>query len=253
MDGQYISIKDWAEDEKPREKLVKKGVGMLSTNELLAIILLSGRVGESALDLARRILSDCNNDLNLLARQSVKELKKKYKGVGIAKAAGIVVAMELGRRRAISAVDIGRSLCSSTEVYAYISPLLKDLDHEEFWVIYLNRSNRILGNEKLSSGGMTGTVIDIRILFRKALEMKACAIIIAHNHPSGSLIPSEYDKMVTAKIREAGKLLDIALHDHLVIGGDSYLSFVDENLMDRLKKEVKKSKKTKRCREKQAD
>ena len=243
MDRQYIPIKSWSKENRPREKLQKEGIAALSTYELLAVLLRAGRGGESALDLARRILEDCHNDLNVLARMSVRDLRTKYKGVGVAKAAAIVVAMEVGRRRAMAAVDVTQSLCSSIEVFNYISPVLKDLDHEEFWVIYLNRSNRILRSERLSSGGMTGTVIDVRILFRKALEMKSNAIIIVHNHPSGSLCPSEYDKMMTAKIREAGKLLDVVLYDHLIVGGSSYFSFVDENLIHLPEVKIKKDKK----------
>ena len=258
MDRQYIPIKSWSKENRPREKLQKEGIAALSTYELLAVLLRAGRVGESALDLARRILEDCHNDLNVLARMSVRDLRTKYKGVGVAKAAAIVVAMEVGRRRAMAAVDVTQSLCSSIEVFNYISPVLKEsffihlIDQCSFcvtpwWIrcsfCHGNRSNRILRSERLSSGGMTGTVIDVRILFRKALEMKSNAIIIVHNHPSGSLCPSEYDKMMTAKIREAGKLLDVVLYDHLIVGGSSYFSFVDENLIHLPEVKIKKDKK----------
>lgn len=228
MSEQYLSIKSWAEDDRPREKLLQKGVAALSTNELFAILLRSGKGGESALDLARRILSDYNNDLNILARVGVLELVNKYKGIGIAKATSIIAAIEIGRRR-IPEVSPGKTVRSSTDAYAYIAPILKDLDHEEFWVIYLNISNHIKGSERLSSGGMSSTVIDVRMVFRKALDMKACAIIIVHNHPGGSLIPSEYDRAITEKIYEAGKMIDMKLFDHLIVGGNGYFSFVDED------------------------
>lgn len=232
MPKQYLTIKSWAEDEKPREKLVLKGVSALSTSELFAILLRSGVGGESALDLSRRILSDCNNDLNLLARQNVRDLMNKYKGVGIAKATAIIAAVELGNRRNLSETSTPQSIRSSSDIYKYIAPLLHDLDHEEFWVIYLNRANHAVGRERISTGGMNGTVIDIRLLYRKAIDAKANSIIIAHNHPSSSTEPSKPDKMLTEKIREAGKLIDIKLLDHLIIGGKSYFSFVDAGLFD---------------------
>ncbi len=240
MERLYLPIKAWADDDQPREKLLKKGVAALSTNELLALILRSGKPGESALDLARRILSDCGYDLNVLARLGMRELMKKYKGMGLAKAAGVIAAIEISRRRPLETEKPVNSIHSSIDAYRYIAPTLKDLDHEEFWVIYLNRSNRVIDREKISSGGMAGTVIDIRILFRKALEVKACAIIVAHNHPSGALWPSEQDKQVTEKIQEAGEIVDILLHDHLIIGGGSYFSFVDDEIIDRTVKKAKK-------------
>lgn len=245
MGRQYIAIKLWSEEDRPREKLLKRGLAALSNYELLAILLRSGREGESALDLARRILGDCENDLNRLACLSVKDLMKKYDGVGIAKAASIIVAAELGRRRIMASVDLKQSLCSSIEVYNYIAPVLKDLDHEEFWVIFLSRSNRILGKQCLFSGGFTATMIDVRVVFKEALVMKASAIIIAHNHPSGSLYPSDQDISVTNQIRDAGKLLQIILYDHLIIGGNSYFSFVDENLMNLPENNTKRNKETK--------
>lgn len=231
MCGQSLPMNSWAKDDKPREKLLQKGVAALSTNELLAILLRSGKVGESVLDLSRRILADCGNELNNLARLNVHELVKKYKGIGLAKAAAIVVAMEMGRRRMHEKVFVAPVISSSALAYAYLAPFLRDLEHEEFWGLFLNRANRVLGSERLSSGGMASTVIDVRVLFRRALEMKACALIIAHNHPSSSLSPSVHDRSVTEKIRSAGNLLDIVLHDHLIIGGDSYYSFVDEGIL----------------------
>lgn len=233
MDEQHIPIKKWSKEERPREKLVTKGVSTLSNVELLSILLRCGNKEESALSLARRILSDCGNDFNRLARFSVRALCKNYRGIGIAKSTEIIVAMEIGRRRILQSVNRRRALCSSTDSYKYISPLIKDLDQEEFWVIYLNRANHIQGCERISQGGMSSTIIDIRVLFVKALEMKADAIIVAHNHPSGFLHPSEYDKAITEKIKDAGQLIDIPLYDHLIIGGNTYYSFLDEGMLER--------------------
>ncbi|MDL2252073.1 DNA repair protein RadC [Odoribacter sp. OttesenSCG-928-J03] len=228
MAEKFVPIKVWAEDERPREKLQKNGSTQLSTNELIAVILRSGQKGESALDLSRRILADCDNSLNKLARLQIDDLVKRYKGIGVAKAAGLIAAVELGRRRAFQLADEIVQISSSIDVYNHIAPFLKDLEHEEFWVIYLNRANTILGSEKLSSGGISGTVMDIRILFRKAIDRKACAIIAVHNHPGGTLLPGGNDRFVTQKMKEAGKILDVTLLDHLIVGGEGYYSFLDE-------------------------
>lgn len=238
MCGQSVPMKSWAEDDKPREKLLQKGVAALSTNELLAILLRSGKVGESVLSISRRILADCGNELNNLARLSIHELIKKYDGIGVAKAAAIVVAMEMGRRRMQEEVLQSAIISSSKQAYDFFAPLLKDLEHEEFWVVFLSRANRILGNECLSSGGMTSTITDLRMLFRRALEMKACALIVAHNHPSTLASPSPHDQVITEKIRSAGEFLDITLHDHLIIAGDNYYSFADEGTL-RVRESVK--------------
>lgn len=232
MDEQYLPMKYWADDERPREKLLQKGVSALSMNELFAILLRSGVNGESALELARRILSDNNNDLNLLARRGVRELMNKYKGVGIAKSAAIVAAMEIGRRRRPEEMNMRSALRFSRDAYLYIRSFMVDLEHEEFWVVYLSHSNGVKGCECLSSGGMDATVIDVRMLFRNALDIKATYIIIAHNHPGGALQPSTYDEMITRKILEGGRLLDIKLYDHIIVGGDSYFSFADEGLLN---------------------
>ena len=232
MTGNYIPISSWAEDDKPREKMLSKGVTALSTNELLAILIRSGSGGESALDLSRRILTDASNDLNTLARLSVSDFMNRYKGVGMAKAASIIAAMELGRRRALSTAREEPALTTSRDLYDYLQPLIGDLDHEEFWVIYLTHSNQVKGCECLSSGGMDGTVIDVRLLFRGALDMKATYIVIAHNHPGGSLVPSTYDELITRKIYEGGQLLDIKLYDHIIVGENAYYSFADEGKLN---------------------
>ncbi|MDR1756338.1 MAG: DNA repair protein RadC [Culturomica sp.] len=230
MENTNVPICKLAKDERPREKLQEKGIAALSTSELLAILLRSGIHGESALALSRQILNDCGNRLSELARWNVDAMMKRYHGVGIAKAASLVVAMELGRRRAVEIAKVV-TIHSSSQLFEYVSPWLQDLEYEEFWVVFLNRGNRILGYEKLFMGGMSGTVVDVRILFRRALEMKCSAIIVIHNHPSGTLHPSEYDKQVTTRIREGGKLLDIALYDHIIVSGVSYFSFLDEGLL----------------------
>lgn len=231
MDKQYLPMKSWAEDERPREKLMKQGASALSLNELFAILLRSGVNGESAIEVARRILADHHNDLNKLARCTVRELMNRYKGVGIAKAAAVVAAIEIGRRRNVEAVSASPVIRFSKDAYQYLRPFLVDLEHEEFWVIYLTLGNRVRGCECLSSGGMDGTVIDVRMLFRKALDSKASNIIIAHNHPAGTLHPSPYDEIVTRKIFEGGNLLDIKLYDHIIVGENAYYSFADEGLL----------------------
>lgn len=231
MAEQFIPISSWADDDKPREKLQQKGVSTLSNNELLAIILRSGSDGESALDLSRRILSDCGNDLNALAKLNSRELMNRYKGVGMAKATSIIAAVELGRRRGVEDEITPSYADSSKDIFSYISPYLRDLDHEELWAIFLNRVNHILGSEKMSAGGMSGTIMDVRLLFRKALDMKSHSIVVAHNHPCGSLEPSIYDKVMTEKIRHAGKVVDINLLDHVIVCEKSYYSFADNGLL----------------------
>lgn len=231
MDGQYLSMKSWAKDEQPREKLLQHGVAALSLNELFAILLRSGVGGESALELARRILADHGNDLNELARCGVRELMNRYKGVGMAKAASIIAAMEIGRRRKPETAGQRLTIRFSQDAYHYVRSFLADLDHEEFWVVYLTHGNRVKGCECLSSGGMSGTVIDVRILFRKALAVKAACLIVAHNHPGGALHPSSCDEAITRKILEGGNLLDIKLCDHIIVGRNGYYSFADEGML----------------------
>lgn len=230
MDKQELTIGQWAEEDRPREKLLHKGVAALSTNELLAILLRSGVSGQSALELARRMLADNKNDLNILARRSVRELMYSYKGIGVAKASSIVAAVELGRRRKPEKGAVSTVRCSA-DVYHYIGPFLEDLEHEEFWVVYLNRGNRIEGSECLFLGGMDSALIDVRVIFRNALYRKATSLVVIHNHPGGNLRPSAYDRMITRKIYDSGKILDIHLYDHLIIGRGAYFSFLDEGIL----------------------
>jgi len=228
MSEEYIPISSWAEDERPREKLLTKGVTALSNNELLAILLRSGSGGESALDLARRVLADCQYNLNEVARLGVYDLMNKYKGMGMAKAASLIAAFELGRRRNLAEALQVPVLISSRDIYEYLHPRLGDLEHEEFWVVFLDNGCRAKGCERLFQGGMEGLLVDVRVLFRKALEMKARSVVIAHNHPSGNLRPSDADLRLTQKILEAGKTLDILLLDHLIVCGKGFYSFADE-------------------------
>ncbi|MDR0766212.1 MAG: DNA repair protein RadC [Odoribacteraceae bacterium] len=228
---QYIPISSWAEDDKPREKMVAKGVFSLSTNELLAILLRSGRGGESALDVARHLLADCNNDLNVMARWGVRDFTSRYKGVGVAKAASIVAAFELARRREASSGDTPPALTSSREIYNFLRPRLGDLEREEFWVLMLNNACRLKSCERLFSGGIDSTTVDLRVLFARALEEKSHLLVVAHNHPSGNLRPSEQDTSLTRRISKGASTLDMTLLDHLIVCASGYYSFADEGIL----------------------
>ncbi|QOW09388.1 DNA repair protein RadC [Kaistella flava (ex Peng et al. 2021)] len=225
-----MSIKYLAEDDRPREKFLLKGKNSLSDAELLAIIMGSGNREDSAVELGRKILTSVGNNWHNLSLLQISDLMK-FKGIGEAKAISIAVALEIGRRRAAQEVPEKVQVTSSKESYKVLMPYLSDLQTEEFWAIYLNQNNRILGKSKLSSGGINQSVVDVRILFKTALEHLATGIIIAHNHPSGNLKPSSEDLKITKQIAEAGKILNIQLLDHLIIAQNAYLSFADENLL----------------------
>ncbi len=225
-----LSIKNWKEDDRPREKLVHKGKNSLSDAELIAILIGSGSREESAVHLAKRILTFTNNNLNELAKLSVNDLMQ-FKGIGEAKAITVITALELGRRRRLEEALERPKITSSKAVFEIMQPIIGELSHEEFWVIYLNNSNKIIYKNQLSSGGITGTLVDVRILFKKALELSSVAIILCHNHPSGSLKPSRSDLDLTKKIQEAGKSLDIKILDHLLVTEKAYFSFADSNLL----------------------
>ncbi|TRZ44250.1 RadC family protein [Robertkochia solimangrovi] len=225
-----FSIKHWSEEDRPREKLLKKGRSSLSDAELLAILIGSGSSGESAVALSKRMLAGANNNLNEFARATMKHLTS-YKGIGQAKALVISAAMELGRRRNREELLVKHKIINSESAFRWLQPLIGELLHEEFWVIYLNNSNRITETFQLSKGGMTGTLVDIRLLLKKALECNATSMIIAHNHPSGTLLPSSADKQLTQKIRTASVSLDINLIDHLIVTEKDYFSFADEGLL----------------------
>ncbi|MDR1672258.1 MAG: DNA repair protein RadC [Bacteroidales bacterium] len=225
-----LTIKEWSEDDRPREKLLNKGVAALSNAELLAIIIGSGSQDENAVELSKKLLAQANNSLAELGKATVADLKK-HKGIGEAKAVGIVAAMELGRRRGNSGNTDKPQIKCSGDIFKVIYPVLGDLSHEEFWAIFLNRSNRVTGIQRLGAGGLSATVVDIRLLMKYAIDRLATAIIICHNHPSGNRQPGTEDMTVTAKIKEAGALLSIPLIDHLIIAGDHYYSFADEGLL----------------------
>jgi DNA repair protein RadC len=226
----HLTIKSWAEDDRPREKLVSKGRQALSDAELLAILLASGNRDETAVQLAQRILNANKNSINELAKLQLNDLKK-YKGVGEAKAVTIAAALEIGRRRTEESAEEKTKITSSKSAYSLLKSKLSDLPHEEFWVIFMNRSNSVIKTECISKGGVSGTVVDIRLVLKPAIESLTSGIILAHNHPSGNLKPSQEDIQLTKKIKEAAKLLDIVLQDHLIIGDQAYYSFADEGII----------------------
>ena len=227
---QLTSIKNWAEDERPREKMLQKGASSLSDAELLAILISSGTKEKSALDLAREVLAQAHNHIHELGRLSLNEMKQT-KGIGEARAITIAAALELGRRRQ-QAEGIQRSTIRSSEHAADIFvPILQDLNHEAFAVMYLNQANRLIRHEVISNGGMTGTVADIRLILKNCLLLNANQLIIAHNHTSGNKQASSADKELTLKLKEAASFMDIKLLDHLIIAGTGYLSMADEGII----------------------
>ncbi len=225
-----LSIKKWAEDDRPREKLLQKGKLSLSDSELIAILLGSGSKNESAVELSKKILASVQNNLNQLGKLSVQQLCK-FKGIGPAKAVGIVAALELGRRRRLEEALEQKKISSSQSVFEIMQPVIGELSHEEFWILYLNNSNKVIEQFQISKGGITGTLVDVRITLRKALELGAVSIILVHNHPSGNLKASEADKQLTKKLKTASESLDIKVLDHIIVTEKSYLSFADEGLL----------------------
>jgi DNA repair protein RadC len=227
-----ISMRNWSQDDQPREKLMQKGAHALSHAELLAILINSGTRNRSALDLARELLQHADNDVQKLSSFSVKELlQKKVAGLGMAKAVTIAAALELGVRRNAAAGNKREIVNRSGDIADYLRAELEYRKQEVFAVVYLNRGNRVVHTEIISEGGLTGTVVDPRIVFRKALENNATALILCHNHPSGNLRPSMADELVTKRIREAAMLLDIRVMDHIIVSTDGYFSFADEGLL----------------------
>jgi DNA repair protein RadC len=224
---QNRGIRAWAEEDRPREKMLLKGRHALSDAELLAILLGSGCVGESAVALSQRILASVENNLHELGKRSVRDLQR-FKGVGEAKAIAISAALELGRRRQLSDLRERPRVTCSRDAYNAIAALLSDLHHEEFWLLLLNKANEVFARERLSAGGMAGTVVDVKLLFKTALDARASAVIAIHNHPSGSLQPSQADIDLTRRLKKAGELLDLPLLDHLIVSERGYYSFADE-------------------------
>lgn len=230
MENSAFPITNWSEDDKPREKLMNKGKASLSDAELIAILIGSGSRNESAVQLSKRILSSVNNNLNALGKLSLQQLMN-FKGIGEAKAISIQASMELGRRRrAEEAVEL-QKITSSKSIFELMQPIIGELAHEEFWIIYLNNSNKVISKSQLSKGGITGTLVDVRLVFKTALEMGAVSIILSHNHPSGALQPSEADKQITKKLKLAGESLDIRILDHLIVTENQYYSFADEGIL----------------------
>lgn len=225
-----LKITEWALEDRPREKSIEKGMSSLSDAELLAILINSGTKNKSAVDLGRELLGKVNNNLNTLGKLSIAELKT-LQGIGTARAVTISAALELGRRRKnAEAPEVPQIKCSK-DVADIFQPLLSDLPHEEFWILFLNRSNKVISRMKLSQGGVSGTVTDVRMVMKRAIECLASGIIVCHNHPSGNLNPSDADTKITQKIKDAGTLMDIQLLDHLIITDREYYSFADNGLL----------------------
>lgn len=225
-----LTIKCWAEEDRPREKLQLKGKHSLSDAELIAIIIGSGNATQSAVELSRQILAAVQNDLFLLGKKSIEDLIE-FKGIGEAKAISIIAALELGRRRALSETKPHDKIINDKVVFEMMAPILSDLPHEEFWIICLNRNNRFISKHKISSGGISGTIADMKMIFNVAIKELASGIILCHNHPSGNNNPSESDKILTRKANEGSKLLDITIIDHIIIAQHQYFSFRQQDLL----------------------
>ena len=230
VSNSYLAITQWAEEDRPREKLLLKGKSSLSDAELIGILLGSGTKTLSAVDLAKQILNSVGNDLHALAKMSVSDLCK-FKGIGEAKAISIVSALELGRRRKdAEPVKQPRITCSD-DAYQLLKPELTDLPHEEFWIILLKRNNQVIRKEQVSFGGVSGTIVDPKIIFKKALDNLASGMILVHNHPSGNLKPSQADIQLTKKLKTSGELLEIPIYDHIIFTDHGYYSFSDQAMI----------------------
>ena len=223
-----LSVKDWSPEDRPREKLLSKGVNTLSNAELLAVILRSGTRNETVVELSQQILKSFGNDLNRLGKASANQLITKFKGIGKAKAIGIIAALELGKRRKAENLNNKKKIICSLDIYSFFHPLLCDLPHEEFWALFLNHSNRIIDKFKISQGGITQTVVDTKIIFKEALTHLTSYVVLCHNHPSGSNMPSPQDNAVTQCIKKGLESLDMRLLDHVILTDGSYYSFADE-------------------------
>ena len=226
----FFPIRSWSEDDKPREKLLLKGKTALSNAELIAILIGSGSRNESAVSLSQRILASVDFNLNALGKLSVTQLNH-FKGIGDAKAITIQAAMELGRRRRLEAAVELQKITSSKTIFDIMQPIIGELMYEEFWIVYLNNANKIISKSQLSKGGITGTVVDVRLVFKTALELGAVGIILVHNHPSGTIQPSEADKHITRKLKSGGEQLDIRILDHIIVTETQYYSFSDAGIL----------------------
>lgn len=222
-----LKIKDWAVEDRPREKLLKKGINSLSEAEIIAILIGSGTKNKSAVELSKKILKTVDNNLNELGKLGIPDLTK-IKGIGEAKAITIIAALELGRRRKLSEIINKKKITQSKDIFGLFQPLIGDLPYEEFWILLLNRSNLIIERFKISQGGISGTVIDIKIILKTAIEKLASSIILCHNHPSGNREPSNADNSITQKLKKGAELLDIQVLDHIIVANTNYFSYADE-------------------------
>lgn len=225
-----LTIKTWAEEDRPREKLSLQGKAALTDAELLAIIIGSGSLDDSAVELSKKILATCNNNLNELSKKNMHELMA-FKGIGEAKAISIIAALEIGKRRKEATLFHREIIKSSNDAANIFIALIGDLQHEEFWILLLNRANQVMSKQCMSSGGMSGTVVDTRLIFKAALDARAVSIVLCHNHPSGNLKPSAEDERLTKNLKEAGKVMDIAVIDHVIVSQHGYYSFADEGML----------------------
>ncbi|GAB1416896.1 DNA repair protein RadC [Paludibacter sp.] len=227
-DSKYLTIRDWSEEDRPREKMLKKGTSALSDAELLAILIGSGSRNESAVDLSKRILSSCQNNINELAKLSIQDLCSKYKGIGEAKAITIIAALEFGKRRKTQQNVERKKISSSRDIFHLFEADMIDLNHEEFWVVLLDGANKAMETKRLTQGGRNQTIVDVPMLLKLALEKKATALAVAHNHPSGQRFPSKEDDKVTQRVKAGCEAIGIRFLDHLIIAGGGYYSFCDE-------------------------
>ncbi len=228
LDGKYLTIREWSEEDRPREKMLLKGSSSLSDAELLAILIGSGNKNESAVDLAKRIMSECHHNLNELARLGVNDLQKKFKGIGAARAVAITAALELGRRRKTKEVIERTRIKSSSDLCELFEPQVVDLDYEEFWVALLDAGNRVLDIRRLTQGGIRHTVVDVQMLLKMAIEKSCTSVAVAHNHPSGQNIPSREDEKITQRIKIGCEAIGVRFIDHIIIARGKYYSFCDE-------------------------
>lgn len=227
-DDKRLTIREWSEDDRPREKMIRKGAASLSDAELLAILIGSGNREESAVELSRRIMRECQDNINELARLSVGQLCKRFKGIGEAKAITIMAALELGKRRKTSDVIRRKKIASSADLFELFEPILIDLDHEEFWVVWLDGANQVMDTRRLTQGGQQQTVVDLPMLLRMTLEKLALAIAVAHNHPSGQNHPSREDGHITNRIKQGCDAVGIRFLDHIIVARGKYYSFADD-------------------------
>ena len=230
-DDKRLTIREWAEDDRPREKMLRKGTQSLSDAELLAILIGSGSKNETVVELSRRILHECHDNLNELAQLTIHDLCKRFKGIGEAKAISIMAAMELGKRRKMSETLERKKITSSKHLFDLFEPLLNDLPHEEFWVAMLNEANKVIDVKRLTQGGTRQTVVDIPLLLKMSIEKSAQIIVVAHNHPSGQNRPSHEDELITKRIKTGCEAIGINLLDHIIIAHNEYYSFSDEGKM----------------------